>query len=94
MTVEMWDVDQAVMFGPLDEELEGCRSFDRYGVTECEEIAGEPLDVALAQEERDVAGFTGSDDQWVFVDVEDFDQQLAPLNGDGPEADAMHVVSL
>jgi len=32
MLMETWDVDQAVTRGPLDEDLEGCRSFDRYGV--------------------------------------------------------------
>jgi hypothetical protein len=93
MSVKTWDIDQAVTRGPLDEELEGCCSFDRYGVTECEEVAGEPLAVALAQEERDVAGFTGSDDQWVFVEHEDADWSLEILAGDGPEARAMHVVS-
>lgn len=93
MRTETWDIDQAVTRGPLDEELEGCRSFDRYGVTGREEIAGEPFAVALAQEERDVAGFTGTDDQWVFVDDEDFDQALEMFEGDGPEAAALHVVS-
>ena len=94
MTIETWDTDQAVTRGPLDEELEGCCSFERYGVTGEEEIAGEPLDVALGQEEADIAAaFTGLDDQWVFVDDEDFDRVLESLDGDGPESDAMHVVT-
>ena len=94
MSVETWDIDQAVTRGPLDEELEGCCSFDRYGVTEIEEVSGEPLAVALAQEEQDLAGFTGIDDQWVFVDDEDFSRGLEVLDGDGPEAGALHVVTL
>ena len=94
MSVETWDIDQAVTHGPLDEELEGCCSFDRYGVTELEEISGEPLAVALAQEERDIGVFIGIDDQWVFVDGEDSDRGLEMLDGDGPEAGALHVVTL
>ena len=93
MSVETWDVDQAVTRGPLDEDLEGCCAFARYGVTEREEIAGEPLEVALAQEENDVAPFASSDDQWVFVETEEFDQRLDSLDGDGPEAAAMHVMT-
>ena len=94
MTVETWDIDQAVTRGPLDEELEGRCAFERYGVTGDEEIAGEPLDVALGQEEADIAAvFTGLDDQWVFVDDEDFDRALDMLEGDGPEASALHVVT-
>jgi len=92
MLVETWDVDQAVTRGPLDEDLEGCCSFERYGVTGQEEIVGEPLAVALAQEEPEVARFTGIDDQWVFVDDEDYDRALDGLAGDGPEAGALHVV--
>jgi hypothetical protein len=92
MSVDTWDVDQAVTRGPLDEALEGCRSDDRYGVIGRDEIVGEPLAVALAQEEPEVARFTGIDDQWVFVDDEDFDQPLDVLAEDGPEAAALHVV--
>ena len=92
MTVEIWDVDQAVTWGPLDEELDGCRASDRYGVTGREEIDGEPLAVALAQEEPDSAPFIGTDDQWVLVDDGDFDKGLAELDGDGPEASALHLV--
>ena len=92
MSVETWDIDQAVTRGQLDEELEGCRSSDRYGVTGREENSGEPLAVALAQEEPDRTGFVGIDDQWMFVDSDSFDGFLATLNGDGPEAAAMHVV--
>lgn len=92
MLMDTWDVDQAVTRGPLDEDLEGCRSFERYGVLGCEEIGGEPLAVALAQEELEVAPFTGIDDQWVLVDDEDYDELLVELEGDGPEAAALHVV--
>lgn len=92
MTVETWDVDQAVTRGPLDDDLEGCRASERYGVTGREEIDGEPLTVALAQEEPDVSPFVGVDDQWVFVDAEDDDRPLDELEGDGPEAAALHVV--
>ena len=94
MSVETWDIDQAVIQGPLDEELDGLCAVERYGVTGSEEIAGEPLDVALAQEEADVAPpRTGLDDQWFFVDDEAFDRALEALNGDGPEANALHVVT-
>lgn len=92
MLVETWDVDQAVTRGPLDEDLEGCRSFERYGVLGREEIEGEPLAVALAQEEPEVVPFTGIDDQWVLVDDEDYDRVLVVLDDDGPEAAALHVV--
>jgi hypothetical protein len=92
MSVETWDVDQAVTRGPLDEDLEGCCAFERYGVTGREEVRGEPFVVALAQEEADIAPFTGPDDQWVFVDVEDFGAlDRAALDGGGPETGAMHL---
>lgn len=93
MTVETWDVDQAVTRGPLDEDLEGCRASERYGVTGREEIVGEPLAVALAQEEPDVTPFVDVDDQWVFVETEE-DRGLDELEGDGPESGALHVVTL
>lgn len=93
MTVETWDIDQAVTNGPWDEELEGRRAFERYGVTGREEITGEPLAVALAQEEADLAPFVGSDDQWVLVDDDDFDRALDAFAGDGPEAAALHLVT-
>jgi hypothetical protein len=93
MTAESWDIDQAVTRGPLDEDLEGFPAFFRYGVTGIEEVAGEPLAVALAQEEADIAEFTATDDQWVFVDVDDVDSFLEELQGDGPEAAALHVLT-
>jgi hypothetical protein len=93
MTVEMWDADQAVARGPLDEDLEGCCAYERYGVTGREEVAGEPLAVALAQEEADVVPFIPVDDQWLFVDDDDVaGRALEPLDGDGPEAAALHVM--
>ena len=94
MSVETWDTDQAVTRGWLDEELEGCLASERYGVTEYEEVCGEPLDVALAQEEPDSTGFFGIDDQWMFVDREIADGPFTALDGDGPEAAAMHLVTL
>ena len=96
MTAESWDPDQAVTRGPLDDALQGRRSDSRYGVTELEELSGEPLDVALAQEELD-DGFDSSDDQWVLVE-DDWD--LIPRHrsddyGDAaPEELAMHVVEM
>jgi hypothetical protein len=94
MTMESWNVDLAVTHGPWEEDLEGRDAVDRFGVTGHEEIAGEPLDTALAQEEADTVGFTGIDDQWVFVDdTDDFDRELAALDGAGPEAAAMHVMT-
>jgi hypothetical protein len=89
--MEIWDVDQAVTRGPLDADLDGCRAFERYGVTGREEIGGEPLAVSLSQEEPDAAPFIGIDDQWLLVDYEDFDP-LVELDGDGPEASALHLV--
>lgn len=93
MSTETWDVDQAVTRGPWDEDLEGRYAFARYGVTGREEIEGEPLAVALAQEAPDIGPFTGSDDQWVFVDSDSFDRGLDWLDGDGPEASALHVIT-
>ena len=94
MSAQTWDVDQAVTRGPLDERLEGRLAFARYGVTGCEEVAGEPLDVALAQEEPDAGPFSGSDDQWVFVDSEELDSVARLWDEEGPEAAALHVVTL
>ncbi|HET7310635.1 MAG TPA: hypothetical protein VFJ17_04855 [Mycobacteriales bacterium] len=93
MTEETWDVDQAVTRGPWDEALEGRRAFARYGVTEREEIAGEPLEVALAQEEPDTAPFTGTDDQWVLVESEETTDRPWHSSEDGPETAALHVVT-
>jgi hypothetical protein len=72
VTDETWDPDQAVTHGPVDEDLEGACSADRYGVTVEEEIHGEPLSVALAQEEPDVAAPPTDDDEWVLVDDEGY----------------------
>jgi len=96
MTVECWDPDQAVTRGPLDDALEGRRSDSRYGVTEFEEMAGEPLDVALAQEEQDTT-FEISDHQWAFVQG-DWDLRGRARTDDYGEAAreelAMHVVEM
>lgn len=95
-TVEAWDPDQAVTRGPLDEELEGCSSIDRYGVTEVEEIHGEPLDVALEQEEPDSSRpVVGVDDEWADVEEDEWyvaDRMFGAGEDDGPEERAMHVV--
>lgn len=92
MTTESWDPDQAVVHGPVDEDLEGTWSVDRYGVTGDEEVHGEPLDVALAQEEPDPIATVGADDQWVLVDDEDLGQiRFADRDGRAPEELAMHL---
>ena len=71
MTIREWDADQAVERGPLDEALDGCSSIDRYGVAGCDELSGEPLIVALAQEEPDDALPADADDPWVLVNMGD-----------------------
>jgi hypothetical protein len=94
MNVETWDTDQAVTRGPWDEELEGRKSVDRYGVTGVEERAGEPLAVALAQEEPTPETFDGIDDQWVLVE-DDWDLAERPISdadATGPEEAALHLV--
>ena len=93
MTVREWDADQAVTRGPLDEDLEGRCSIDRYGVLGNDEVAGEPLSVALEQEEADQVPSYGSDDQWVLVEDDwDVDDRLFHDDRDhGPEELAMHV---
>ena len=94
MTVQEWDAEQAVVRGPLDEELEGCYSIDRYGVAAFEERTGEPLSVALAQEEADLAPPTGSDDQWVLVEDEsDIDNRLFDDNRHAAEELAMYLLT-
>jgi len=94
MTVEYWDADLAVVFGPIDEGLEGTCTADRYGVTLAEELHGEPLDVALAQEEPDVAApDRESDEQWALVAaVDEFGPSVFGQFGGSPEELALHVV--
>lgn len=94
MTWEAWDTDQAVTRGPLDEDLDGAEAFERYGVTAREELAGEPLAVALAQEEPEPVAVIDLDDQWALVEPEVDGEELAALEGDGPESAALHVVTL
>jgi hypothetical protein len=91
-----WDAELAVTYGPLDEELEGQPTIDRYGITVDQELAGEPLAVALAQEEPDPVTGNVDDDPWAFVDVQwDGDDPLYSPSGDrGPEITAMHLVPL
>jgi len=96
MTVEFWDPDQAVTFGPIDADLDGTCTIDRYGVTLEEELHGEPLSVALAQEEPEVDPTIGNDDVWAFVESDD-DYTVAPSNdpaGRSAEELALHVESL
>ena len=95
MTVECWDPDQAVTFGPIDAELEGACAADRYGVTGEEEVHGEPLSVALAQEEPDLDVVFGSDDVWALVESdEDYDViRLNESGGRSAEELALHVES-
>ena len=94
MTIEYWDADMAVVFGPIDEELEGTCTADRYGVTLAEEMHGEPLDVALAQEEPDVTvPDPGSDEQWALVEgLDDFPPSGLDGLGRSPEELALHLV--
>ena len=96
MTVEFWDPDQAVTFGPIDAELDGTCSIDRYGVTLEEELHGEPLSVALAQEEPDLDATFGNDDVWAFVESDE-DFAVAPSSdpaGRSAEELALHVESM
>jgi hypothetical protein len=95
VTVEFWDPDQAVTVGPIDAQLEGTCSADRYGVTGEEEIHGEPLSVALAQEEPDSAGAFGTDDVWALVESDE-DYTAAQFHDPAdhsPEELALHVES-
>ena len=96
MTVEFWDPDQAVTFGPIDAELDGTFAVDRYGVTVEEEIHGEPLSVALAQEEPDLSVIVGSDDDvWALVESDE-DYAVIPSSdpaGRSAEELALHVES-
>lgn len=95
MTVEFWDPDQAVTFGPIDADLDGTCSIDRYGVTLEEELHGEPLSVALAQEEPDFDLAFGGDDLWAFVESDD-DYRVTPSAdpaGRSAEELALHVES-
>jgi hypothetical protein len=95
MTVEYWDPDQAVTFGPIDEDLEATCSIDRYGVTGEEEIRGEPLSVALSQEEPDIAAYLAPDDQWLLVDdAQDYRLSFNSPAQRSPEELALHVESL
>jgi len=89
MTIETWDTDQALTRGPWDTDLDGCSSIDRYGLVP-DEMAGEPLAVALAQEEADTVAEVGFDDQWLLTDGEADALFEAPDRA--PEELAMHVV--
>ena len=94
MTVEFWDPDQAVTVGPIDADLEGTCSADRYGVTGEEEVHGEPLSVALAQEEPDQPVVFATDDVWVLVESDD--DYVTRFSGPdrSPEERALHVESI
>jgi len=90
MSIESWDVDQAVCRGPWDADLGGRVSSGRYGVTADEELAGEPLTVALAQEdpERDRSR---DDDEWTLVEEDwDFQPVFTPVDV-SPEEAALHL---
>lgn len=94
MTVEYWDADMAVVFGPIDEDLEGTCTADRYGITLEEELHGEPLDVALAQEEPDLTvPDRDSDEQWALIEpIDDFRPGGFGSADHSPEELALHVV--
>jgi hypothetical protein len=94
MTVLEWDADQAITRGPLDEDLDGYPAIDRYGISQDEEIAGEPLAVALAQEEPEFVVDDPTDDQWALVDQPwDVADRLfgTALADAGPEVAALHL---
>ena len=93
MTCDQWDADLAVTFGPLEEDLEGRPTIDRYGITVREELAGEPLAVALAQEEPDATPEKPDDNPWALIDQEwEPEERLFSRTDDrGPEEIAMHV---
>lgn len=95
MSCSQWDTDLAVTYGPLEEELDGQPTIDRYGITALEELAGEPLAVALAQEEPDAGPDRADDDPWIFVEHEwgADDRLFSPGDAAAPEESAMHVVS-
>ena len=96
MSCSEWDASLAVSYGPLEEELDGQPTIDRYGITVREELAGEPLEVALAQEEPEDTPDRGEDDPWIFVDQGwgADDRLFSPSDDVAPEETAMHVVSL
>jgi len=92
MCTEMWDPDQAITRGVLDAELEGRSAASRYGVTVLEEVRGEPLDVALGQEDADVTTFIGADDWALVEDGWDVDDVLfRDVQPDAPEERALHL---
>ena len=93
MTIETWDSDQALTRGPWDTELDGCSSIDRYGIMP-DEMAGEPLEVALAQEEAepvDPPDDDEADEQWLLTD-DDEDMLFDPDADRSPEEHAMHLM--
>lgn len=96
MTCDQWDAELAVTYGALEEDLEGQPTIDRYGITVDEELAGEPLAVALAQEEPDTESDRAGDDVWMFVEQGwgSDDRLFAPGDDAAPEETAMHVVSV
>jgi hypothetical protein len=89
MTIETWDVDQALICGAWDSDLEGCPSIDRYGIV-ADEMAAEPLAVALAQEEPEPTEDGGSDDQWLLTEADPEVLYADPERA--PEELAMHLV--
>ena len=91
-----WDADLAVTYGPLEDDLDGHPAIDRYGISVGEELAGEPLAVALAQEEPDPVAESTNDNPWIFVDAQwDYDDRLfEPSDDRAPEETAMHLVRL
>ena len=93
MMTYQWDADLAVAYGALEEDLEGQPTIDRYGITVREEIAGEPLNVSLDQEEPDAAVEIVDESPWLYVDEEwDVDDPLfSPADDRGPEEMAMHL---
>lgn len=109
MTPEVWDADEAIVSQrDSEEDTAELASLWRYGVTGWEATHAEPLEVALSQEQPDVAD-EDVDEQWsdynseseafpgrLVADegVRDDDYAVAIEDSDkfAPEELAMHVV--
>src|SRR3954470_23050224 len=90
MAIGAWDSDEALSRGGWGVALDGCSSIDRYGIVP-EEMAGEPLDVALAQEEAETPDEPASDEQWLLTDADE-DVLFEADSDRSPEEQAMHLI--
>lgn len=109
MTPEVWNPDEALV-DPNEEDTQELASLWRYGVTGWEATHAEPLDLALAQEQPEVAD-DQVDEQWAesepdsepfagrlladeAVGDDDYAVAIEDSEGYSPEELAMHVVEL